>query len=44
MDESTVEKAAAEAVRDASPLAKNKYKIQIAKTLVKRALLACNSS
>lgn len=44
IDESTAEKAAEEAVRDASPLSKNKYKIQIAKTLVKRAVLACNPS
>jgi len=41
IDESTAEKAAAEAVRDASPLSRNKYKIQIAKTLVKRAILIC---
>jgi xanthine dehydrogenase YagS FAD-binding subunit len=44
IDESTAEKAAVEAVRDAKPLSKNKYKVQIAKTLVKRAILACNPS
>ncbi|MBN2075860.1 MAG: FAD binding domain-containing protein [Dehalococcoidales bacterium] len=44
IDESTAEKAAEEAVRDASPLSKNKYKIQIAKTLVKRAVLASSPS
>jgi xanthine dehydrogenase YagS FAD-binding subunit len=42
--ESTANKAAVEAVRDASPLSKNRYKIQIAKTLVKRAVLACSST
>jgi xanthine dehydrogenase YagS FAD-binding subunit len=41
ISQSTAEEAAAEAVRDASPLSKNRYKIQIAKTLVKRAVLAC---
>ena len=44
IDESTAEKVAAEAVRDAHHLSRNKYKVQIAKTLVKRAILACNSS
>ena len=41
ISQSTAEEAAAEAVRDTSPLSKNRYKIQIAKTLVKRAVLAC---
>ena len=44
IDASTAERAAEEAVRDASPLSKNKYKIQIAKTLVKRAVLSCSPS
>jgi xanthine dehydrogenase YagS FAD-binding subunit len=44
IDESTAEKAAEEAVRDAKPLSKNKYKVQITKTLVKRAILACGPS
>jgi len=38
--ESLAETAAAAAVADAVPLSKNKYKVQIAKTLVKRAILA----
>lgn len=44
IDESTAEMAGVEAVRNATPLSKNRYKVQIAKTLVKRAILACNPS
>ncbi len=43
IDDSSAEGAAEAAVADACPLTDNKYKIQIAKTLVKRAILACNS-
>jgi xanthine dehydrogenase YagS FAD-binding subunit len=39
IDEPTAEMAAADAVKDALPLSCNKYKIQIAKALVKRAIL-----
>ena len=38
--ESVAETVAAAAVKDAVPLSDNKYKVQIAKTLVKRAVLA----
>jgi xanthine dehydrogenase YagS FAD-binding subunit len=38
--EAIAETAGTAAVKDASPLSKNKYKVQIAKTLVKRAILA----
>jgi len=41
IDESTAEAAGEAAVADAIPLSRNKYKVQIAKTLVKRAILAC---
>lgn len=41
ISESTAEDAGAAAVADTVPLPKNKYKIQIAKTLVKRTILAC---
>ncbi len=41
IDESTAESAANAAVTGACPLAKNAYKIQISKALVKRTLLAC---
>ncbi len=41
IDESTAESAANAAITDACPLAKNTYKIQISKTLVKRTILAC---
>jgi len=41
IDESTAESAGNAAVTDACPLAKNTYKIQISKTLVKRTILAC---
>jgi len=44
IDEPVAEEAAAAAVRDARPLSNNRYKVQIAKTLVKRAVLSCNSS
>ncbi len=40
INEANAEAAGAAAVEDARPLAANKYKVQIAKTLVKRALLA----
>jgi NADPH-dependent glutamate synthase beta subunit-like oxidoreductase/CO/xanthine dehydrogenase FAD-binding subunit len=42
IDESTAEAAAEAAVTAVSPLATNRYKVQIAKTLVKRAILACS--
>ena len=41
IDESTAEGAANAIVTDACPVINNRYKIQIAKTLVKRAILAC---
>ena len=41
IDESTAEEAGKKAVEDAIPLTMNKYKVQIAKALVKRAILAC---
>jgi NADPH-dependent glutamate synthase beta subunit-like oxidoreductase/CO/xanthine dehydrogenase FAD-binding subunit len=44
IDDSSAGSAAEAAVADACPLADNGYKIQIAKTLVKRAISACNSS
>jgi NADPH-dependent glutamate synthase beta subunit-like oxidoreductase len=37
----TAEEAAERAVEDANPLPYNKYKVQIAKTLIKRTILAC---
>ena len=40
ISESLAETAAAAAVKDTAPLSNNKYKVQIARTLVKRALLA----
>ena len=40
INEASAEAAGAAAVEDAKPLAATKYKVQIAKTLVKRALLA----
>jgi NADPH-dependent glutamate synthase beta subunit-like oxidoreductase len=43
IDEANAESAGAAAVSDAVPLPYNKFKIQIAKTLVKRTILACNS-
>jgi len=43
IDDSNAEAAAEVAMTDVCPLMDNKYKIQIAKTLVKRAILACNS-
>ena len=39
LDEKVAEDAAEAAVRNAKPLSKNAYKIEITKTLVKRALL-----
>jgi len=44
IDESTAERAADTIVENTCPLADNSYKIQIARTLVKRVLLACSSS
>jgi len=41
IDDSSAEGAADAAITDACPLTNNRYKIQIAKTLVKRAILAC---
>jgi NADPH-dependent glutamate synthase beta subunit-like oxidoreductase/CO/xanthine dehydrogenase FAD-binding subunit len=41
IDESTAETAGNAAVADSSPALKSRYKVPIAKTLVKRALLAC---
>ena len=41
IDEANAEAAGAAAVSDAIALPYNKYKIQIAKTMVKRAILAC---
>jgi xanthine dehydrogenase YagS FAD-binding subunit len=43
INEATAEAAGAAAVEDARPLTATKYKVQIAKTLVKRALLATNA-
>jgi len=40
INEETAEAAGAAAVEDAKPTSTNKYKVQIARTLVKRALLA----
>jgi len=40
INEETAEAAGAAAVEDAIPLNSNTYKVQIARTLVKRALLA----
>ena len=44
IDESTAEAAGLAAVADAVPLERNRYMVQIAKTLVKRAVLACGDS
>jgi len=41
IDEANAEAAANEIVPETIPLVNNKYKIQIAKTLIKRAILAC---
>ncbi len=41
IDESTAEQAADAGMEGAFPLLNNRYKIQIARTLVKRAILAC---
>jgi xanthine dehydrogenase YagS FAD-binding subunit len=41
IDEAAAHAAAVEAVVHAKPLPSNRYKVQIAKTLVKRAILAC---
>ncbi len=42
IDESTAEAAANAAIMGVCPLAENRYKVQIAKVLVKRAILACS--
>ncbi|MEJ2111160.1 MAG: FAD-dependent oxidoreductase, partial [Acidobacteriota bacterium] len=44
VDESHAETAGSEAVSDAVPLPYNRFKIQIAKTLVKRTILACGKA
>jgi NADPH-dependent glutamate synthase beta subunit-like oxidoreductase/CO/xanthine dehydrogenase FAD-binding subunit len=44
IDESSAEDAADAVIMDALPLVNNGYKIQIARTLVKRAILACQVS
>lgn len=44
ISDSNAEGAANAAITDACPLINNRYKIQIAKTLVKRAILACNTN
>jgi xanthine dehydrogenase YagS FAD-binding subunit len=44
IDETTAEAAGISALSDAKPLEHNRYMVQIAKTLVKRALLACKVS
>ncbi|HXK47404.1 MAG TPA: FAD binding domain-containing protein [Deltaproteobacteria bacterium] len=41
LDEETAAEAAREAIADARPLQHNAYMVQVARTLVKRALLAC---
>jgi CO/xanthine dehydrogenase FAD-binding subunit len=41
INEASAEVAGEAAVADSAPLEKSKYKIQIAKTMVKRAILAC---
>jgi CO/xanthine dehydrogenase FAD-binding subunit len=41
LDQETAEKAAEAGVEGAFPLLNNSYKIQIARTLIKRAILAC---
>ncbi len=43
INDSSAEEAANAIAADTCPLINNRYKIQIAKTLVKRAILACNS-
>jgi NADPH-dependent glutamate synthase beta subunit-like oxidoreductase len=43
IDEANADAAGTAAVSDAVPLPYNKFKIQIAKTLVKRAILACDN-
>jgi NADPH-dependent glutamate synthase beta subunit-like oxidoreductase/CO/xanthine dehydrogenase FAD-binding subunit len=42
INDSTAEEAANAITTDTCPLSDNKYKVQIAKTLIKRAILACN--
>jgi xanthine dehydrogenase YagS FAD-binding subunit len=44
IDETTAEAAGISALSDAKPLEHNRYMVQIAKTLVKRVLLACKVS
>jgi CO/xanthine dehydrogenase FAD-binding subunit len=43
INEAAAEKAGEAAVASACPLADSKYKVQITKTLIKRAILACRS-
>jgi CO/xanthine dehydrogenase FAD-binding subunit len=43
IDEATAEKAAQAGLAAAFPLVNNQYKIYVARTLVKRAILACDS-
>jgi len=43
INETTAEKAGEAAIASACALVDSKYKVQIAKTLVKRAILACKS-
>jgi xanthine dehydrogenase YagS FAD-binding subunit len=40
INEATAQRAAEAAVADAKPLSRNAYKVEITKTLVKRALLS----
>jgi CO/xanthine dehydrogenase FAD-binding subunit len=43
IDEQLAEKAAEEAVKNNSSLSANKYKVNIARALVKRTILACKN-
>jgi xanthine dehydrogenase YagS FAD-binding subunit len=44
IDEATAEEAAAAAVSDARPMERNRYMVQIARTLVKRSILECGTT
>jgi NADPH-dependent glutamate synthase beta subunit-like oxidoreductase/CO/xanthine dehydrogenase FAD-binding subunit len=44
INDSSAEGASVVAMTDVCPLVDNKYKVQIARTLIKRVILACNSS
>ena len=44
MDESLAEAAGTAAMADAKPMERNGYMVQIARVLVKRAILACSES